>query len=429
MRLSKTFLPILKDNPQDATIASHRLMLKSGMIRQLASGIYSWLPMGLKVLKKIENIIREEMNGAGAQELLMPTIQPADLWASSGRYEAYGEETLRMRDRHDKEFFYAPTAEEVVTDIFRQNIKSYKDLPLNLYQIQLKFRDEIRPRFGVMRGREFLMKDAYSFDLNFEGAQRSYLLMLRTYLKIFARLGLKAIPVKADSGAIGGDMSQEFHVLAETGESGVFYDKKYDEIDPSNIDIDVLQKLYAASDEKHDPSFCPISSDQIVEKRGIEVGHIFYLGTKYSEVLGAKVQNAQGELVAAHMGCYGIGVSRLVGAIIEANHDEYGIKWPVSVAPYQVSIVNLRVNDDKCSNYCESLYSKLKTMKIDVLYDDTDASAGAKFATHDLLGVPICAYIGPKSLENNQIEVKVRASGEKKMLSEDEFVNFLKAQK
>lgn len=419
MRLSQFFMPTLKETPTEAQIASHRLMLRAGMIRQSAAGIYSWLPLGFRVLRKIEQIVREEQDRAGAQEMLMPTIQSADLWRESGRYDAYGKEMLRIIDRHDRELLYGPTNEELITDIFRGGVRSYKDLPKNLYHIQWKFRDEVRPRFGVMRGREFLMKDDYSFDLDFEGAKRSYETMFIAYLKTFARMGLRAVPLRADAGAIGGDLSHEFHVLAETGESDVYYDKAFEaytvaqmaEADPALVAE--LESLYAAADEKHDPQDCPIGEEQLRRGRGIEVGQLFYFGTKYSEAMGAVVTDPSGELVPVEMGSYGIGVSRLVGAIIEVSHDDDGIIWPESVAPFHAGLINLRTGDEACDAACDAIYRDLNEAGIDVLYDDTDERAGGKFAKMDLIGLPWQVIVGPKGLKGGQIELKNRKSGER----------------
>jgi prolyl-tRNA synthetase len=417
MRLSQYFLPLLKENPSEAQIASHRLMLRSGMVRQLAAGIYNWLPLGLRVLRNIEKIIREEMDASGAQEVLMPTLQPTELWKESGRYDALGKEMLRFPDRAERELLYSPTCEEVITDIVRNNFRSYRDLPRNLYQIQWKFRDEIRPRFGVMRGREFLMKDSYSFDLDYDGAKKHYNLMYDTYLRMFARMGLTAIPVRADSGAIGGDLSHEFQVVAETGESALFYDVAFDDIRDGKIHMttEEMRGLYAAADEQHKPDAIP--AERLREARGIEVGHIFYLGKKYSEVLGAKITNAAGVDTVMEMGCYGVGVSRLVGAIIEASHDDAGIIWPASVAPFQVGLINLRVGDAKCDATCQDIYNTLSGKGIDVLYDDTDERAGAKFASMDLIGLPWQLVVGPKGAEKGVVELKNRKSGEKVELS------------
>ncbi|HTH15405.1 MAG TPA: proline--tRNA ligase [Magnetospirillum sp.] len=419
MRLSTYFLPTLKETPAEAQIASHRLMLRAGMVRQSASGIYTWLPLGLRVLKKIERIVREEQDAAGAQELLMPTIQSADLWRESGRYDAYGKEMLRITDRHDREMLYGPTNEELITQIFRDNVKSYREMPKILYQIQWKFRDEVRPRFGVMRGREFLMKDCYSFAMDYEGAKRAYEAMFNAYLKTFKRMGLTAVPMQADSGAIGGSLSHEFHILAETGESGVFYDVAYDELAAKDaIDLDALSKLYAVTDEKHDPAAPNVPPpERLKEARGIEVGHIFYLGTKYSKAMNAVVPGPGGEPVLAEMGCYGIGVSRLMGAIIEASHDDRGIKWPESVAPFKVGLINLKAGDATCDKVCEDLYRTLSEQGVEVLYDDRDDRAGVKFADMDLIGLPWQLVAGPKGLAAGVVELKNRHSGEKQELS------------
>ncbi|HUX80356.1 MAG TPA: proline--tRNA ligase [Alphaproteobacteria bacterium] len=417
MRSSVYFYPTLRDTPQEAQIASHRLMLRAGMITQVSSGIYAWLPLGLKVLRNISQIVREEQDKAGSLEVLMPTIQPAELWIKSGRYDAYGKETLRIKDRHEREMVYGPTAEDVITDIFAHFIKSYRDLPKRLYNIQWKFRDEIRPRFGVMRGREFLMKDNYSFDLNFEGAKASYQAMLEAYVKTFARMDLTAIPVRAASGAIGGTLSHEFQILAETGESEIFYDEAYENLDVNTLTLDRLQSLYAASDEIHDPKNCPVPPERLKTARGIEVGHVFYFGTKYSIPLGAYVMGPDNKQVPVEMGSYGIGISRLVGAIIEAHHDEDGIKWPESVAPFKVGVLNLKVKDEDCTRLCDDLYTKLLQAGVDVLYDDRDMGPGAKFADMDLIGLPWQIIIGPRSVGSGQCELKNRRTGEKIELS------------
>jgi len=417
MRSSVYFYPTLRDTPQEAQIASHRLMLRAGMITQVSSGIYAWLPLGLKVLRNISQIVREEQDKAGSLEVLMPTIQPAELWIKSGRYDAYGKETLRIKDRHEREMVYGPTAEDVITDIFAHFIKSYRDLPKRLYNIQWKFRDEIRPRFGVMRGREFLMKDNYSFDLNFEGAKASYQAMLEAYVKTFARMDLTAIPVRAASGAIGGTLSHEFQILAETGESEIFYDEAYENLDVNTLTLDRLQSLYAASDEIHDPKNCPVPPERLKTARGIEVGHVFYFGTKYSIPLGAYVMGPDNKQVPVEMGSYGIGISRLVGAIIEAHHDEDGIKWPESVAPFKVGLLNLKVKDEDCTRLCDDLYTKLLQAGVDVLYDDRDMGPGAKFADMDLIGLPWQIIIGPRSVGSGQCELKNRRTGEKIELS------------
>jgi len=429
MRLSRYFLPVLKEDPAEAEIVSHRLMLRAGMIQQLAAGIYNWLPLGFRVLRKVEQIVREEMDRAGALEILMPTIQPADLWRESGRYEDYGKEMLRIRDRHEREMLYGPTNEENVTDIFRRHVKSYRQLPLNLYHIQWKFRDEVRPRFGVMRGREFLMKDAYSFDYDYEGAKRSYETMFVTYLRTFRRMGLTAIPMQAESGPIGGNMSHEFQILASTGESQVFYDAAFEEIDFSSDEIDVakLTGLYAATDDKHDPAACPVPAERLRTGRGIEVGHIFYFGTKYSAPMGATVMGPDGREVPVEMGSYGIGVSRLVGALIEAFHDEKGIVWPEPVAPFRVGLVNLRPDDADCTRVAEDLYAKLCAAGIETLVDDTDERAGAKFATMDLIGLPWQVVVGPRGAKAGLVELKSRATGERQELSPESVLARLSA--
>jgi prolyl-tRNA synthetase len=424
MRLSRYFLPVLKEAPAEAEIVSHKLMLRAGMIQQLSAGIYSWLPLGHAVLKKVERIVREEMNAAGAIEILMPTIQPADLWRESGRYEAYGKEMLRIKDRHERDMLYGPTNEENVTDIFRRHVRSYRQLPLNLYHIQWKFRDEIRPRFGVMRGREFLMKDAYSFDLDYEGARRAYDNMFVAYLRTFKRMGLTAIPMQAETGPIGGNMSHEFQILAQTGESAVYYDAAFEQIDFNDPDLDPerLRSLYAAADEKHDPANCPVSSEQLRSGRGIEVGHIFYFGTKYSKAMGAVVMGPDGTEVPVEMGSYGIGVSRLVGALIEAFHDEKGIIWPESVAPFRLGIVNLRPDDAATNALAEELYMRFHAMGVDVLLDDREERAGVKFATMDLIGLPWQVTVGPRGVKEDKIELKSRRTGEREEMTPVELL-------
>ena len=436
MRLSRYFLPTLRETPKEAEIVSHRLMLRAGMIRQQAAGIYSWLPLGQRVLARISAIVREEQNRAGAIEILMPTMQPAELWRESGRYDDYGREMLRIEDRHDRAMLFGPTAEEVVTDIFRGFVRSYRDLPLNLYNIQWKFRDEIRPRFGVMRGREFLMKDAYSFDIDFETSRAAYNRMFVAYLRTFARLGLKAIPMRAESGPIGGDMSYEFVVLAETGESTVFCSRQLLDIpipgEDTDFDADLMPvvtewtKPYAASDEKHDAkAYEALSAEDRVSARGIEVGHIFHFGTKYSDTMKAVVAGPDGVERSVHMGSYGIGVSRLVGAIIEACHDDAGIIWPEPVAPFQVGLVNLKPGNAATDASAGDLYGRLTTAGIDVLFDDVEASAGAKFATMDLIGLPWQLVVGPKGLAKDEVELKRRATGERHSLSPDQAINRL----
>jgi prolyl-tRNA synthetase len=425
MRLTRYFLPVLRETPKEAEIVSHQLMLRAGMIKQASAGIYSWLPTGLRVLRKIENIVREEQNRAGAIEVLMPTIQSADLWKESGRYNDYGKEMLRIRDRHEREMLYGPTNEELITEIFRDSVKSYRDLPRNLYHIQWKFRDEIRPRFGIMRGREFLMKDAYSFDLSEADARRSYNRMFTAYLRTFARMGLKSIPMAAETGPIGGDLSHEFIILAETGESQVYghRDLFEGEIPPPDTDFDGdLQpifdrwtSLYAATDEKHDPDRFDreVPADKQVSARGIEVGHIFFFGTKYSKPLGARVQGADGEMIEVQMGSYGVGVSRLAGAIIEACHDRDGIQWPVAVAPFEVGLINLKPGAADIDTACAKLYEQFTNAGVEVLYDDRDERAGAKFSTMDLIGLPYQVIVGPKGLAGGEVEVKNRQTGER----------------
>jgi prolyl-tRNA synthetase len=429
MRLSRFFLPILKENPRDIEVVSHRLMLRAGMMRQEAAGIYAWLPIGLRVLKKIEQIVREEQNRTGAIELLMPTLQLADLWRESGRYEAYGPEMLRIKDRSGRELLYGPTNEEMITDIFRAHVKSHKNLPLNLYHIQWKFRDEQRPRFGVMRGREFLMKDAYSFDIDEAAAKRSYNKMFVAYLRTFARMGLKAIPMRAETGPIGGDLSHEFIVLAETGESAVYCDGNVlkTKVPGKSIDYDsdltpIIQQWtsrYAATEDVHDPArfIREVPKRRRMQTRGIEVGQIFYFGTKYSSSMKAVVVGPDGTEVPIHGGSYGVGVSRLVGAIIEACHDDAGIKWPEAVAPFQVAILNLKKGSVETDAACEELYRKFLAAGIDVLYDDTDERAGAKFATADLIGIPWQIMIGPRGLAEGKVELKRRSDGKRDSLS------------
>src|SRR5665213_1363740 len=437
MRLSQYFLPLLRENPAEAQIVSHRLMLRAGMIRQSSAGIYSWLPLGLRVLRKIEGIVRAEQDAAGAQELLMPTVQPAELWRESGRYDDYGEEMLRIIDRHQRDMLYGPTNEELITDIFRHNIKTYRDLPKNLYHIQWKFRDEVRPRFGVMRGREFLMKDAYSFDLDLAGARRSYNKMFLAYLRTFARMGLKAIPMRADTGPIGGDLSHEFIILADTGESQVYCDSAWLETDVLSTDVtydDDLEpffrrwtSLYAATEEKHDAANCPVPADRLLAARGIEVGQIFFLGNKYSKAMNATVVGPTGEKIVPEMGCYGIGVSRLVGAIIEASNDDAGIIWPAGVAPFEAGLINLRAGDAACVDAADALYATMHNAGIDTLYDDRAESAGAKFAGMDLIGLPWQVVVGPRGLQKGVVEVKNRGSGQREEMTAEAALNRLKA--
>ncbi len=430
MRLSRAFLPTLKETPAEATIVSHRLMLRAGLVRQTSAGIYAWLPLGWRVLKRVGQIVREEQDRAGAQEVLMPTIQSAELWRQSGRYDGYGKEMLRLVDRHDREMLYGPTNEEMITEIFRGYAKSYRDLPRNLYHIQWKFRDEVRPRFGVMRGREFLMKDAYSFDLTQEAAQHAYRQMFFAYLRTFQRLGLKAVPMRADTGPIGGNLSHEFIVLAETGESAVFFDsafeasdwaatvQDYDDVPALKSGFDAVTAMYAATDEMHDATaFAALPEDRRREGRGIEVGHIFYFGTKYSAAMGLSVPGQDGKPVVPEMGSYGIGVSRLVGALIEAHHDEAGIIWPDSVAPYAAAILNLKQGDAACDAICDALHAGLPDQAV---YDDRAERAGVKFADADLMGFPWQAIVGPRGAANGVVELKRRATGERVEVSVEE---------
>ena len=423
MRLSRYFLPVLKEAPADAQIVSHQLMLRAGMIKQNGAGIYSWLPLGMRVLHKIEKIVREEQERAGAVELLMPTIQPAELWKESGRYDAYGKEMLRILDRHEREMLYGPTNEEMITDIFRTYVRSYKQLPINLYHIQWKFRDEVRPRFGVMRGREFLMKDAYSFDNTVEAAKQSYYRMFCAYLNTFSRMGLKAVPMRADTGPIGGDLSHEFIVLADTGESAVFCDSALVDMPAPGKDLNFWQdllpevekrtKLYAATEEMHDAARfeSEVPAERRLSARGIEVGHIFYFGTKYSAPMKAEVTGSDGKNAPVEMGSYGIGVSRLVGAIIEASHDDKGVIWPAAVAPFEVAVVSLRSDDPDVTNVCESAYEQLLNAGVDVLYDDTGERPGAKFSTMELIGVPELIVVGPKGVRAGVVEFRNRKAG------------------
>ncbi len=438
MRLSRFFLPILRETPKEAEIVSHRLMLRAGMIRQEAAGIYAFLPLGFRVLQKVNQIVREEQDRSGAIEMLMPTIQSADLWRESGRYEDYGKEMLRIKDRHERDMLFGPTNEEMITEIFRTYVRSYKDLPLNLYHIQWKFRDEVRPRFGLMRGREFLMKDAYSFDLDHAGARHSYNRMFVAYLRTFARLGLKAIPMVADTGPIGGNLSHEFIILAQTGESEVFCHRDYLDYEVPGADVDfddvaglqaIVDKwtsLYAATSEKHDAAaFAKLSADKQVSARGIEVGHIFYFGTKYSEPMKAVVAGPDGVERPVHMGSYGIGPSRLVAAIIEAFHDDAGIIWPEAVAPFRVAILNLKQGGADTDAACEKLYGELTARGVDVLYHDLDERPGAKFAAMDLIGIPWQVTVGPRGLAEGKVELKRRADGTRELLAPAEAVERL----
>ena len=435
MRLSRYFLPVLKENPSEAQIVSHRLMLRAGMIKQSSAGIYSWLPLGFKVLKNIENIVHEEQVRAGHIPMLMPTLQSADLWRESGRYDDYGEEMLRITDRHGRDMLYGPTNEELITDIFRSHVGSYKDLPLTLYHIQWKFRDEIRPRFGVMRGREFLMKDGYNFDIDYENAMHAYNRHMVSYLRSYERMGLQAIPMRADSGPIGGEDTHEFLVLADTGESEVFYDSAILDLKIGDrvVDFDNWDDCaaickewttpYARTDETHDEAaFNAIPEERRRTSRGIEVGQIFYFGTKYSEPMGATVQNSEGQKVPVHMGSHGIGVSRLVGAIIEASHDDKGIIWPEGVTPYHCGIVNLKQGDAEADAACEALYASLTALGLEPLYDDRNERAGGKFATMDLIGLPWRITVGPRGLKNDVVELTSRRTGESEELPPEQAI-------
>ncbi len=406
MKFSQLFLPVLKEDPAEAQVVSHKLLVRAGMIRQVTSGVYNWLPFGLQVLRKVENIVREEMNRAGAQEVLMPMVQPAELWQETGRWQKYGAELLRFTDRHEHESCLGPTHEEIVTDLFRRNVYSYKQLPLNVYQIQTKFRDEIRPRFGLMRGREFMMKDAYSFDENKKSALESYATMRDAYHRIFKRLELDYRMVLADSGSIGGDHSNEFHVLAATGEDDLLFDPNGD---------------YAVNVEKHDAENCPVAEDQLEKAKGIEVGHIFYLGTVYTDPMEVKIQGQEGNLQPVHMGCYGIGVSRIVAAAIEQNHDEHGIIWPMALAPYHVGIIDLRPDDEACKQAAEKTIAALSEKGLTYAHDDRAEKPGAKFATMDLIGLPWQCTLGPRELADGLVEWKNRRTGERTKLAVGEL--------
>lgn len=427
MRLSNYFLPTLKEDPREAQVASHRLMLRAGMIRQLSSGIYNFLPLGLRVLRNVERIIREELNKAGCLELLMPTMQPAELWQESGRGD-YGKETLIATDRHDNKLIYGPTNEEVITDLFRRNITSYKSLPLNFYHTQWKFRDEIRPRFGLMRGREFYMKDGYSFASSEEEAKGIYFQMFTVYLRIFKRLGLKAIPFKADTGQIGGELSHEFQILAKTGESEIFYDKEFEAlIDSDNeFNIEKMLELYARTEDLHDAENCPVEAANLVSKRGIEVGHIFYLADKYSKAMKAEITTKEGTKINPLMGCYGIGISRIVAAAIEANHDEKGIIWPQQIAPFKLAIINVKPKDESISKVCDDLYRQASELYPDaILYDDRDESLGKKFSDIELIGIPFYLSVGSRTMEDGIVEIKCRRHGEVTKVSIDKLIEHI----
>ena len=435
MRLSEYFLPTLKEFPKDAEIISHQLMLRTGMIRQASSGIYVWLPFGHAILRKIEQIVREEQVRAGAIELLMPTIQSADLWKKSGRYDDYGAEMLRMKDRHDRDILYGPTNEEQITDISSHYFKSYKTLPKILFHIQWKFRDEIRPRFGVMRCKEFLMKDSYSFDVSEEEGKISYNKMFLSYLKTFQRMGLKAIPMEAESGPIGGNLSHEFIILANTGESKVYIDKRILDLEiPEHIDyqndakniVEEWTKYYSVTDDMYDQGTYEnkVSKEYRMEMRGIEVGHVFFFGDKYTKPLKANVQDSEGKINPMQSGSYGIGVSRLVAAIIEASHDEKGIIWPKSISPFDYALLNLNTKDDNLVKLSDMIYKKITDVS-SVLYDDTNSSVGEKLNRVDLIGVPIQIILGKNSIENNTLELKERSTGNVQVINVDEFLKQL----
>jgi prolyl-tRNA synthetase len=425
MRLSQSFCPVIKEDPADAQIASHRYMVRAGYVHQTVSGIYSWLPLGQRVLQKIEQLIALEQDAIHAERIIMPTIQPATLWEESGRYEDYGKEMLRIKDRHDRSLLYGPTHEEVVTALARDYVFSYRQLPLTLYQIHWKFRDEIRPRFGVMRGREFLMKDAYSFDATYEDAVQSYEKMYNAYLRTFGRMGLKAIPVSANSGAIGGNLSHEFHILAPTGESTIYYDRCLDTMDPHHRTMERLKEVYTAADDKHDPATCSINVMDVQTSRSIEVGHIFYFGTKYSTSMNMHVTGPDGHGFFPHMGSYGIGVSRLVGAIIEANHDDHGIIWPEAVAPFFVSIINAKSGDERTTDIADLLYERLSNAGVEVMMDDRSERAGIKFATADLMGIPWQIIVGQKTIDLGMVELKYRRTNERLLMEWESLVHYM----
>ena len=439
MLLSQFFLPVLKENPKEAEIASHVLMLKAGMIQQSSSGIYSWLPLGKKILDKITTICNKEMINAGSNEILMPTLQSADIWKESGRYEDYGKEMLRITDRNQRDLLYGPTNEELVTEIFRTHIKSYKELPLILFHSQWKFRDELRPRFGVMRGREFLMKDAYSFDVDYVSSIKSYNKMFVAYMHLFKKMGLKAIPMKADTGPIGGNLSHEFIIMAETGESEVYLEKEFLNFDVLSDKVnyeddlqgivDKYTSFYAATEEKHNPKNFINKDNSLIKARGIEVGHIFHFGQKYSTPMKANVNNDKGQNNPVYMGSYGVGLSRLVGAVIEANHDKKGIIWPKQITPWDYNIINLKKGDDQCDQVCSNLYLFLSKKSDSVLYDDTYDRVGVKLAKADLIGLPYQIIVGPNGIKDQLFDFKDRKSGEINKLSYNELLNFLNSKR
>lgn len=420
MRMTKFFLPLVKEVTQDAQIASHKLMLRAGMMCQESAGLYAWLPLGLRVLKKVEEIIRQEQDRIEGQELLLPVIQSADLWKQSNRYDSYGKEMLRIRDRHDREYLFSPTNEEAVTNIFKRFVKSYRQLPTILYHFQWKFRDEIRPRFGVMRCREFLMKDAYSFDVDEKAARQTYFKMMASYLRTFTRMGLTVVPVRADTGPIGGDLSHEFHILAHTGESRLYYDKTFDSLQYGDeINVEKILSLYAMEEGMHDPKTCPVSKADLREARGIEVGHIFNFGTKYTKGLEAGVTGRNGEIIYPECGSYGIGLGRLVAGVIEAFHDEHGIIWPESIAPFRVGLINVKESDEQTRRCADGIYEKLQTHGVEVLYDDTQESPGVKFNRMDLVGLPWQVIVGPRDWQEGKVEVKNRKTGAREKMGLD----------
>jgi prolyl-tRNA synthetase len=427
MKITNYFIPILKETPSDASVVSHQLMIRAGMIRQQNSGIYVWLPLGLRVLKKIEGIVRKGMEQAGATEILMPCIQPQELWDETGRSDSYGKEMLKIVDRHEHKLLFGPTNEEVVTDLFRNNIKSYKALPKNLYHIQWKFRDEIRPRFGLLRGREFLMKDAYSFDLDKQSAELSYNNMFEAYIKIFKALGLKAIPARAPSGPIGGDLTHEFHILSDEGESQIFYDPAIEgELTTPNPSAKALREFYSVTDEVHETGSHP-SQASLKTHKSIEIGHIFYSGTKYTDAMRVTVTDESGQQIVPYCGCYGIGVSRLVAAIIETSYDAKGIIWHESIAPFQIALINLHTKDEAARKASNALYDQLNASGLDTLYDDSTASPGSKLATQDLIGIPWQIIVSSKLVEEQAVEVKNRRTQEIKKFAYEEAIAFIRS--
>jgi len=425
VRLSRYFLPTSKNIPSDAHLISHKLMLQTAMIHQISAGIYAFSPVALRVLKKIEAIIRDEQDKIGGLELLMPTIQPASLWKESGRYEDYGQELLRFPDRHKNEMLFGPTGEEVLTDFFKTHVKSYKDLPKRFYQIQWKFRDEIRPRFGIMRGREFLMKDLYSFDLDKESALSCYKDVVASYYNIFHRMNLKVLAVRADTGPIGGDLSHEFVVLAPYGESDLVYDSRLSL--SKALSFEELQRTYAVADDQFNPETCPLPEELRARSKGIEIGHVFYFGTKYSQPLGATVMGPEGDQVPVYMGSYGIGVTRLLATLIEVFHDEKGMVWPASVSPFDVSLLNLKMADDAAGVMADRFYQEAGQAGYDVLYDDRLASPGFKLKDADLVGMPYQVIVGEKALREGLFELKERHTGHQEYLSLEACLNKLLA--